>query len=156
MIYRRSFLMTLGPAALALPSIGVPDFAGKSLDGARFSKASLLGKPLLIQFWATWCGYCRGDQPAVDEIVERYRGRLAVLAVSVREERATVQKYLARSPRKSRIVLTEDSNLVALFNPRGFPYYALLNAEGRMVGEQRGAGGKEGLQQMLARVGLRD
>lgn len=154
MIYRRSFLMAMGPLAFALPNPGVPDFQGKSLDGAAFSKASLKGKPVLIQFWATWCGYCRRDQPAVEEIVERYRGRLTVLAVSVREDRSTVQRYLERSPRKSRIVLTEDTNLTTVFDPRGFPYYVMLNSEGRMVGEQPGAGGKEGLQELLARAGF--
>lgn len=155
MIYRRSFLLAMGPLALALPGVGVPDFRGKALDGTVFTKASLKGKPVLIQFWATWCGYCRRDQPAVEEIAQQYRDKLAVLAVSVREDKATVQRYLERSPRKTRIVLTQDTNLVAVFEPRGFPYYVLLDAEGKMVGEQPGAGGKEGLQQLLTRVGFR-
>jgi len=133
MVYRRSFLMALGPLALALPNPGVPDFQGKSLDGVSFSKTSLKGKPVLIQFWATWCGFCRRDQPAVDEVAERYKGKLAILAVSVREDRATVKGYLARSPRKGHIVLTQDTNLTSIFEPRGFPHYVLLDGEGRAV-----------------------
>ena len=147
--------MALGPAALALPGVGVPDFRGKALDGTVFTKASLKGKPVLIQFWATWCGYCRRDQPAVEEIAAQYRDKLAVLAVSVREDRATVERYLERSPRKTRVVLTQDTNLTAVFDPEAFPYYVLLDAEGKRVGEQPGAGGKEGLQQLLAGVGFR-
>ena len=154
MIHRRSFLMAMAPAAFVLPGVGVPDFQGKTLDGTPFSKASLKGKPVLIQFWATWCGFCRRDQPAVEEVAEKYRGKLTVLAVSVREERATVQSYLARSPRKSKIVLTKDTNLTEIFDPRGFPYYMLLDSDGRAIGEQSGAGGREGLAQLLARAGV--
>ena len=156
MNYRSLFLIAVGSLAFALPSPGVPDFQGKTLDGTFFSKASLKGKPVLIQFWATWCGYCRRDQPAVEDLVERYRGTLTVLAVSVREDRATVKRYLERSPRKSKIVLTQDTNLTSLFDPEGFPFYVLLDAEGRKVGEQRGAGGSEGLQDLLVRVGIKE
>ena len=144
----------MAPAALAPPGVAVPDFRGKTLDGVVFTKASLKGKPILIQFWATWCGFCRRDQPALEEVAEKYRGKLTVLAVSVREERATVQSYLARSPRKCKIVLTPDTNLTEIFDPRGFPYYVLLDSEGRAIGDQPGAGGREGLEQLLARAGV--
>jgi len=153
MINRRSLLLAMSPV-LVLPAPGVPDFRGKTLDGTVFTKTSLKGRAVLIQFWATWCGYCRRDQPAVEEVAERYRDKLVVLAVSVREERATVLSYLQRSPRKSRIVLTRDTNLVDVFEPRGFPYYALLDAAGRLAGEQPGAGGREGLRELLARGGV--
>lgn len=156
MLYRRSFLMAMGPLAFALPMAGVPDFRGKTIDGVAFTKASLKSKPVLIQFWATWCGFCRRDQPAVEEVAERYRDRLVVLAVSFREERAVVRRYLQSSPRKSWIVLTQDTNLTEIFDPRGFPHYVLLDAEGRMIGEQRGAAGREGLRELIERAGFRD
>lgn len=156
MLNRRSLLLALGPMAFAFPGSGAPDFRGKTLTGETFTKASLKGKPVLIQFWATWCGYCRRDQPAVEAVVQRYRDKLVVLAVNMGEERRVVERYLQSSPRKSKIVLTPDTNLPAIFDPQGFPYYVLLDAEGKVVAEQPGAGGKEGLQELLERVGFRD
>lgn len=124
------------------------------MDGTVFSRDSLKGKPVLVQFWATWCGYCRKDEPAIERIAAENRDRLVVLAVNVRESADTVKKYLQTSKRKTRMVLTDDTNLLALVQPRGFPHYVLFDRNGRVMGEQPGAGGYEALQMLLSRVGL--
>jgi thiol-disulfide isomerase/thioredoxin len=152
MTRRRDFL---GAAALAaIPVRAVPDFRGRTLDGLNFSRTSLRGKPVLVQFWATWCGYCRRDQPAVEEIVEEFAGKLIVLAVSVKETEETVRRYLKTSPRKSRIVLSKDTNLVELLGSTGFPYYVLIGAESQKLGEILGAAGRDGLLGLLGHAGL--
>ncbi len=132
-----------------------PKFRATALDGEKFTNDSLKGKVVLVQFWTTWCGVCRYDQPAVDEIVREFSGKgLVVLAVDVGESRRKVQSYLAQSPRACKIVLTEDTNLAAAFSPRGFPHYVLIDREGRIAGEQRGGGGD--LYRFLAKAGLRE
>lgn len=131
-----------------------PKFRATALNGERFTNESVKGKVVLIQFWTTWCGVCRYDQPGVDEIVREFSGKgLIVLAVDVGESKRKVQQYLEKSPRACRIVLTEDTNLAAAFSPRGFPHYVLIDAEGRIAGEQRGGG--QDLRRLLARAGLR-
>jgi len=157
MLLRRAFIPALASCAstaCGFPSGGVPDFKGKTIDGESFSKESLRGKPVLIQFWATWCGYCRRDQPSVESIAAAHRGRLTVLAVSVREPERTVRKYLSESPRRSMVVLSKDTNLTDIFNPEGFPHYIMLSAEGRPLAEQRGSAGMPGLLRLLERAGL--
>ena len=67
---------------------------------------------MLVQFWTTWCQYCRRDQPSVENITESSKTRvLIVLAVDVGEPKKKVQKYLEDSPRSSKVVLMEDTNL---------------------------------------------
>jgi thiol-disulfide isomerase/thioredoxin len=141
-------------AAVFPPAGGEPEYKGRTMDGTVFSRASLRGKPVLVQFWATWCGYCRKDEPAIERIAAEQKQKLVVLAVNVKENAATVKKYVEASKRKTPMVLTEETNLLQLIQPRGFPHYSLFDREGRLVGEQPGAGGYEALQMLIARVGL--
>jgi thiol-disulfide isomerase/thioredoxin len=141
--------------AIKPPREAAPNFHAKSMDGEKFSNASLKGKIVLIQFWATWCQYCRGDQSVVDEIAREFADRgLVVLAVDVNESKKTVQKYLAQSPRTTKIILTEDTNLAAFFEAKSYPLYVLLDRDGMVAGKQNGAGGGDPLRNLLREVDL--
>ncbi len=156
MVSRRGLLALAASASCGCVSRSgdAPDFSGRTIYGEYFSRDRLKGRPVLVQFWATWCGYRRRDQPDVESIAREFSGRLTVLAVSVREPRMTVSRYLAQFPRTSKIVLSEDTNLVDAFEPGGFPHYFLLDASGRQTGEQRGAAGMPGLRHLLQSAGL--
>ncbi len=132
-----------------------PRFNAKALDGERFTNDTLKGKVVLLQFWTTWCGFCRRDQPAVDALVKDFESKgLVTLAVNVVESRKKVTEYLKQSPRACKIVLTEDTNLAAMFAARGFPLYILIDREGKIAGKQEGSGGEAALRRLVARAGL--
>jgi thiol-disulfide isomerase/thioredoxin len=157
---RRHFLATTG-ICLAIPS-GVyaldsqVKFKAKTLDGETFSTDSVHGKIVLVQFWATWCPYCKSDASALDAVAREFQDQgLLVLAVDVAESKKTVTKYLAESPRECKIVLMTDTNLAAWFSPKSFPYYAAIDRTGNLVGEQKGAGGERSLRHLLGKAGLR-
>jgi thiol-disulfide isomerase/thioredoxin len=142
-------------AAITPPSEPAPEFHGKALDGEKFSNESLRGKTVLIQFWATWCSYCRRDQPAVDAMVREFGGSgLVVLAVNVGESRKTVMQYLQGSPRACSIALASDTNLAALFSPKSFPLYVVIDKGGNLSGTQNGSGGEDALRTLLRAAGL--
>jgi thiol-disulfide isomerase/thioredoxin len=153
MLTRRSALV-LGLAGIETacaqePAELAPDFQGMTLDAKRFSRNSLRGKPVLIQFWATWCGYCRKDEPAIEALAEEYRDRLTVLAVNMQEPEQKVRQYVAAHGRRSTIVLSSSTNLPAVFGVRGFPTYVYLDAESHVVAQKPGAQGEEGLRRLL-------
>ncbi len=134
----------------------LPPFRAKTLDGKTFDNASVKGKVVLLQFWATWCGYCRREQPAVDRLTKEFENQgLIVLAVNVGESRDKVVDYLREKPRACNIVLSQDTNLVKLFPAEGFPKYVVINREGNIGGNQDGAGGIMALRDLLGGVGLR-
>jgi len=126
-------------------------FKAKALNGESFSNESLKGKPYLVQFWATWCGYCKRDEPAVERIVKE-SPEVPVIAVSVGEGRQKVRKYLQGSPRTAKIVVNEDTNLPALFQITSFPTYVLVDAKGGIVEMQEGSGGYEALIALLKKI----
>jgi len=141
--------------AVTVSAETAPGFHAKSMDGESFTNESLKGKVVLLQFWATWCKYCRGEQPVVDELAREFADRgLVVLAVDFMEPKKTVKKYLAEMPRTCKVVLTDDTNLAAMYPSRSFPFYVAIDRDGNVVGTQRGAGGERSLRHLLRKAGL--
>jgi thiol-disulfide isomerase/thioredoxin len=137
------------------PRQPAPKFVATTLRGEKLTNESLKGKVVLLQFWATWCSFCRGDQPAVDALVRDFAGKgLVVLAVDVGESRSKVEAYLRDSPRACHIVLAEDTNLASIFAPTSFPLYVLIDKDGNLAAAQRGAGGESALRRLLQEAGL--
>jgi thiol-disulfide isomerase/thioredoxin len=158
-ISRRTTLLTMMAGARAMFAINTrepaPRFTAKTLAGRTFTNDSLKGSVALIQFWTTWCGYCRRDQEPVDAITQDLASKgLVVLAVNVGESRRKVQRYLEQSPRSCHVVLTEDTNLAAVFAAPSFPFYVLIDSNGRIASTQRGAGGEGMLRKLLEKADL--
>ena len=83
-------LLAASGQALAAESRAAPSLNATLLDGTRFSVADHSGKVVLINFWATWCGPCRTEMPALDTFYRKYRERgLVMLAISLDEPAQT-------------------------------------------------------------------
>jgi thiol-disulfide isomerase/thioredoxin len=73
-----------------------PAFHARDLDGRDISTASLRGKVVLINFWATWCPPCRAEIPDLVALQEKYRDKLQIIGVSEDEAGpAVVRKFVA-------------------------------------------------------------
>ena len=132
-----------------------PRFNAKTMSGEAFNNSSLKGKVVLLQFWATWCPYCRAEQQIVDNLQKEFADKgLIVLAVDVAESKKKVKQYLQENPRTVRIVLNEDTNLAAMYQAVKYPIYVVIDREGNIAGQQNGAAGEAALRRMLSRAGL--
>lgn len=132
-----------------------PNFRAKTTTGVQFNNASVKGKVVLFEFWTTWCKYCEGESQLVDDIAGEFKDKgLIVLAVDVLEPDQRVKKYLAEHPRSVPIVLTKDTNLAAMYNAQVYPIYVVIDRDGNIAAEQRGAAGERGLRRMLRTAGL--
>jgi thiol-disulfide isomerase/thioredoxin len=172
MMIRARLLRTVIPYLLALSAIyaltgsaigktkakePAPRFNATTTAGEKFNNESLKGRVVLLEFWTTWCGYCAQEAGFVDRINDEYDSKkLIVLAINVAESKKTVKKYLEQHPRKTRIVLTDDTNLAAMFAAKEYPIYVVIDRDGNVAGEQRGAAGERALRDLLARGGLDD
>jgi thiol-disulfide isomerase/thioredoxin len=132
-----------------------PRFHAKTTSGEIFNNQSVKGKVVLLEFWATWCGYCRDEEAIIEEVNKEFEAKgLIVLAIDVAESKKTVKKYLQEHPRSCRIVLTEDTNLAAMYQANVYPIYVVIDRDGNIAGEQRGAAGERALRHLLANAGL--
>lgn len=153
--YRLFIFILLSVLTFADARGAAPRFTASTLSGETFTNDSIRGQVALLQFWKTWCPYCLGEQPVLDGIAREFsREGLVVLAVNVQESGDTVKKFLEEHPRSCPVVLTENTNLVAEFNPRSFPFYVLIDREGNVAGTQNGAGGDSTIRNLLGRAGL--
>jgi thiol-disulfide isomerase/thioredoxin len=132
-----------------------PRFRAKTLSGETYNNQSVKGKVVLLEFWTTWCTYCKDEEGFVDAIDHEFSGKgLLVLAIDVGESKQTVQKYLEQHPRSCRIVMTSDTNLAAMYQANSYPIYVVIDREGNIAGEQRGAAGERALRGLLRRAGV--
>lgn len=132
-----------------------PRFRAKTTAGDQFNNASVKGKVVLFEFWTTWCKYCEGEAELVDDIAKEFADKgLIVLAVDVLEPDQKVKKYLIEHPRSVPIVLTKDTNLAAMYNAQSYPIYVVIDRDGNIAAEQRGAAGERGLRRLLSRAGI--
>jgi thiol-disulfide isomerase/thioredoxin len=132
-----------------------PRFNARTLTGESFNNASIKGKVVLLEFWATWCPYCRNEEQMLDNLQKEFADKgLVVLAVDVAESKKKVKQYLQENPRACRIVLTDDTNLAAMYAATRYPIYVVIDRDGNIAGEQHGAGGERALRNLLRRAGL--
>lgn len=123
------------------------------LDGKLVALADFKGKPLVLNFWATWCPPCRKEIPDLVEIHSRYAARgVAVIGVAV-EEKARVPEFVKANNVDYPILLGKDKGIAllqALGNKAaGLPYTVVLDRQGNVVFTKRGALTRERLEQIL-------
>ncbi|HEX4604368.1 MAG TPA: TlpA disulfide reductase family protein [Candidatus Angelobacter sp.] len=151
------FVVAAASAGTSKAKVPAPRFNATTTGGEKFNNDSIKGKVVLLEFWTTWCGYCLKEAGFVDRINDAYAKKgLVILAINVGESKKTVKKYLAEHPRTTRIVLTDDTNLAAMFAAKSYPIYVVIDRDGNVAGEQRGAAGEGALRDLLARGGLED
>lgn len=127
-------------------SIGgvAPDFTQNTVEGEPMSLSDLRGKVVLVDFWASWCGPCRKENPNVVRLYNRYKDRgFDVLGVSLdrTKDRWVNAIKSDKLPWHHVSDLKGWQNAVAKdYNVRSIPYTLLLDAEGRIVA--RGLRGK--------------
>lgn len=113
------------PSARPLPKITLTDLAGKS-----FTFADYKGKPLLIEFWATWCPPCLHTMKWLKELDPK---KANVVAIAVESERATVDKVLAQYQPRGRFTMATPETIAAFGGLPAVPTLFLADGKGRIV-----------------------
>ena len=83
-----------GPAGQVVGT-ALPEAVVSNVEGGRIDLAAYKGRPVLVNLWATWCGPCRREMPALERLSKEQVG-LTVVAIDQREDPAIVRSYLKR------------------------------------------------------------
>lgn len=132
-----------------------PAFDVTALSGTSYSLAALKGSPVLLDFWASWCGPCRESIPAVRDIYQKYKDQgLVVLGIDAGEDRTTVEAFLKTTPMEYPVALSGDTDVLDDFHVSAFPTFILIGRDGRVAGGEIGYGGAAALTEILSKAGL--
>lgn len=123
----------------------LPPFTVKTLEGADTSLASVAGKVVLLNFWATWCPPCRTEMPSIQVLDDKLKGSaFAVFAISVAEKPVTVTEFLKANPYSYPMYLDESGAASAPFAGQGIPTTFILDKQGRAIAGMVGARSYDG------------
>jgi peroxiredoxin len=129
-------------------------FSLSGLDGKTYSLASLKGRVVLLNFWATWCPPCRKEMPDMEKLYREFESRgLTVLAVSD-EDRETVEKFLAKNPYSFPVLLDPGRKTNAAFMVEGIPKTFIFDREGRLAAQSIDMRTEAQFRELLKQAGL--
>lgn len=120
------------PGAADTPA---PAFSFRDLDGKTFKLQDYRGKPVMVDFWATWCAPCRASLPNLSALQERYRKEgLVVVGLSLDDlDAAQVRRFVDRMNLRFRVGLA-DEKVLDLYGPiRSIPTTFFIDRKGRVV-----------------------
>jgi thiol-disulfide isomerase/thioredoxin len=111
-----------------------PDFQLKDLAGKDLSLASVHGKVVLLNFWATWCGPCRAEIPSLIELQNRYKERLRIIGLVVDDnDQDAVKQVVDSEGINYPVALASDNIRLAYGGIPALPTLFVINSEGRVV-----------------------
>jgi thiol-disulfide isomerase/thioredoxin len=113
------------------PGQEAPDFQLADATGKQWSLKALRGKPVLLNFWATWCPPCVEEMPSLENLAKRHSDRLTVLTVSVDEDWDVVKKFFPGGTTLS-VLLDTSKEIPKQFGTDKYPETFLIDSQGRL------------------------
>jgi thiol-disulfide isomerase/thioredoxin len=111
-----------------------PGFSLQSRDGQQVSLASLKGKVVMVNFWATWCVPCRQEMPHLEALYEKYNSLgFELLAVNVEKNNAEgARKWLEETPVTFPVLFDPNNEVTKLYKVQTMPSTVLVARDGTM------------------------
>lgn len=107
-----------------------PPFSLVSLSGESVSLQSISGQPVLLNFWATWCGPCREEAPAIETFRQRYGDLVRPIGIDLREPPDKVQAFASEFGLRYTMLLDQTGRVAAAYGATGLPETWFLDAAG--------------------------
>jgi cytochrome c biogenesis protein CcmG/thiol:disulfide interchange protein DsbE len=145
------------PSIIPSPLIGkpMPAFTLTGLDGASVRSADLAGKPLVVNFWASWCQPCAEEHPILLDLARRYGERVTVVGILYSDDAEGAARFLARYGDGGWSDLLDPSGATAVdFGVTGPPETFFVDASGVVRGKQIGPVTPDVITAQLAAMGV--
>jgi thiol-disulfide isomerase/thioredoxin len=130
------------------------DFTLKDMNGVDVKLASFKGKPIIVNFWATWCGPCRAEIPSLVELQTQYGAEgkdIVILGISVDDPIEKLKPYATQMKMNYPVLVGNGRDDVQdAFGPLwGIPVTVFIDREGRIAKKHSGIASKEQFEQEI-------
>lgn len=140
-----------GPA----PRVGkeAPDFAVTALDGQTYNLSDFRGRPVWINFWASWCPPCRAENPDIQAVYEANKDAgLVVIAVAIGEDASAVRGYAERTGLDYTIGLDTGTDIAAQYRIVGIPTHFFVDQDGILREWRIGSMSKKSMENKVEQI----
>ncbi len=129
------------------PANIAPDFTMLDMDGNEVTLASFFGKPIVLNFWASWCGPCKMEMPEIQKFYEKYGEEIHFLLVSVDESLDAAKTLISDSGYTFPVYFDTTSVGAYTYGASSIPLTFFIDAEGNLTAYYMGAMSESILQQ---------
>ncbi|MGQ9666658.1 MAG: TlpA family protein disulfide reductase [Anaerolineae bacterium] len=116
-----------------------PDFELADLDGKSVRLSDFRGKPVVLNFWATWCPPCRQELPIFQELHQRRGNVFVLLAISEGEHQQDVLAFVQKYGYTFRVLLDPGLSVGKAYGARAIPMTLVIDPDGVIVYIRQGA-----------------
>lgn len=143
-------LPTVSPTAIGRTA---PDFTLADLDGNPVRLADLRGRPVVVNFWASWCGPCVEEFPMLRDAVDRHRtDGLAVIGIVYQDRSEAARSFMERTGATWPAVMDPGDRVAAAYGILGPPETFFIGRDGRVAARQIGQLSAASLEEKLAAI----
>ena len=119
---------------LFAPQIGflLPDFELTGIEGENHQLSGYKGKPIIINFWASWCKPCEAEMPALQKMYEKYNSDIVFLTINNtnQDNLVDVRNFINKYQLKFPVLLDHDGSANSLFQVQALPTTFFVNSNG--------------------------
>ncbi|AKJ03017.1 cytochrome c biogenesis protein CcmG/thiol:disulfide interchange protein DsbE [Archangium gephyra] len=127
-----------------------PPFTLKALDsGMRVTSEQLKGRPMVINFWASWCGPCKMEHPVLEWGAREFGGQAQFLGVVFEDTEDNARQFLARMGASFPQLIDQNSGVAVAYGVAGVPETYFIDAQGIIRGKHVGPIDPESMAQWI-------
>ncbi len=140
----------------ALEAEPAPDFTVYDADGKPVKLSDMKGKPVVLNFWASWCPPCKAEMPDFDAICKEYEGRVEFMMVNltdgVRETVESARNFIHMMEYSFPVYYDTDMDATSQYGIQSIPTTFFINAEGEVIAYASGAMSGDTLKQGISMI----
>jgi thiol-disulfide isomerase/thioredoxin len=116
-----------------------PDFQLMNMEGQNVTLSDLRGNPVIINFWASWCGPCREEMPFLQQIYEKWNKEGVLLqTINLRENPPQIAQYMQSNGLTFPVLLDTDGSVTQDYNVIGIPTTFFIDKDGVIQAKRLG------------------
>ena len=133
-----------------------PDFTVYDADGKAYKLSDMKGKPVVLNFWASWCPPCKAEMPDFDEICKEYEGRVTFMMVNLTDGKnetvESARNFIHMMEYSFPVYYDTDMDAANKYGIQSIPTTFFIDAEGRLIAYYTGAMSGETLKKGISLI----